>query len=77
MLIAASWFYAGQQRRRSRQRGYGQELPMPGPEILSLAEQGQRIQAIKRYRQLNPGLGLKEARDVVDGLQPGRGQPRQ
>jgi hypothetical protein len=33
-----------------------------------LVERGRKIQAIKRYRVLNPGIGLKEAKDVVDGL---------
>jgi ribosomal protein L7/L12 len=44
-------------------RGYGVT-----PEILALIEQDRKIQAIKRYRQLNPGTGLKEAKDVIDGL---------
>jgi hypothetical protein len=43
-------------------------LPVPGPEVLVLLEQGREIQAIKRYRDLNPGVGLKEAKDVIDGL---------
>ena len=42
--------------------------PVPEPEVLLLLEQGRSIQAIKRYRELNPGIGLKEAKDVIDGL---------
>ena len=43
-------------------------LPVPAPEVLILVEQGRKIQAIKRYRELYPGTGLKEAKDVIDGL---------
>jgi ribosomal protein L7/L12 len=38
------------------------------PEVLVLLEQGRKIQAIKRYRELNPGVGLKEAKNVIDGF---------
>ena len=43
-------------------------LPVPEPEVVILVELGRKIQAIKRYRELNPGTGLKEAKDVIDGL---------
>jgi hypothetical protein len=43
-------------------------LPGGDPEVLILVEQGRKIQAIKRYRELHPGTGLKEAKDVIDGL---------
>ncbi len=36
-------------------------------EVHALAQQGQKIQAIKRYRELT-GVGLKEAKDYVDRL---------
>jgi hypothetical protein len=68
MLIAASWFFSARQRRRRKQRGYGQVLPVPAPEVLILVEQGRKIRAIKRYRELNPDIGLKEAKDVIEGL---------
>jgi hypothetical protein len=42
--------------------------PAPEPEIVILVQQGRKIQAIKRYREQNPGAGLKEAKDVIDGL---------
>jgi ribosomal protein L7/L12 len=42
--------------------------PEPSPEVLALHEQGLKIQAIKRYRELNPGVGLKDAKAVIDGL---------
>jgi ribosomal protein L7/L12 len=42
--------------------------PAPDAEVLVLVTAGRKIQAIKRYRQLNPGIGLKQAKDVIDGL---------
>jgi ribosomal protein L7/L12 len=44
--------------------------PAPAPsleQVHALAQQGQKIQAIKLYRELT-GVGLKEAKDYVDGL---------
>jgi hypothetical protein len=43
--------------------------PEPSSEVLALLEQGRKIQAIKRYRELNQGVGLKGAKDVIDGLE--------
>lgn len=37
-------------------------------EVVHLVQQGKEIQAIKQYRTLNPGTGLKEAKDIIDGL---------
>jgi ribosomal protein L7/L12 len=37
------------------------------PDVISLAQSGQKIEAIKRYRQLT-GVGLAEAKDAVDRL---------
>ena len=50
-----------------------QPLPEAAPEVVILVEQGRKIQAIKRYRELNPGIGLRRAKDVIDGLQPAIG----
>jgi ribosomal protein L7/L12 len=36
-------------------------------EVVDLAQSGNKIQAIKRYRELT-GVGLAEAKDVVDGI---------
>jgi ribosomal protein L7/L12 len=36
-------------------------------QVVALAQSGQKIDAIKRYRQLT-GVGLAEAKQVVDGL---------
>jgi ribosomal protein L7/L12 len=33
-----------------------------------LVTQGRKIEAIKRYRQLNPGIGLREAKQVIDEM---------
>jgi ribosomal protein L7/L12 len=48
----------------------GGEIPASGvtPEIASLVQQGKKIQAIKRYRELNPGTGLKQAKDIIDQI---------
>ena len=36
--------------------------------VRRLHGQGDTIRAIKELREANPGLGLKEAKDTVDGL---------
>jgi hypothetical protein len=75
LVMAAGWFLMALERRRRGQHGYyDQALPVPASDVRILAEQGRKIQAIKRYRQLNPDIGLREAKDVIDGLQPGREQ---
>ncbi len=38
------------------------------PEVMSLVGQSKKIQAIKLYRQQNPGTGLKEAKDIIDQI---------
>lgn len=43
--------------------------PGVSPEVLQLALRGQKIQAIKILRE-QTGLGLKESKDIVDGLAP-------
>jgi Ribosomal protein L7/L12 C-terminal domain len=68
ILLAGSWFVMARDRRRREQRGYDQVLPGSAAEIQALLAQGRKIQAIKRYRELHPGIGLKEAKDAVDRL---------
>ena len=47
----------------------GEAPPAPAPEVRTLIDQGRKIQAIKLfYRQLHPGTGLKEAKEIIDGL---------
>jgi ribosomal protein L7/L12 len=41
--------------------------PAMSPDIAALVAAGKPIEAIKLYRQLT-GAGLKEAKDVIDGL---------
>jgi ribosomal protein L7/L12 len=41
--------------------------PATDPEIRSLVQSGQLIEAIKRYRTVT-GAGLKEAKDAIEGL---------
>src|SRR4051812_41478719 len=43
-------------------------------EVLSLLEQGQKIGAIKLFRE-RTGVGLKEAKDVVEAMQRGQATP--
>lgn len=43
-------------------------VPDLAQEVVTLVDQGRKIQAIRLYRELNPGLGLKTAKDVIDEL---------
>src|SRR5262249_42665654 len=43
-------------------------------EVATLLEQGQKIEAIKRYRE-RTGVGLKEAKDAVEAIQRGQAAP--
>ena len=45
-----------------------QELPEPSVRVRKLVAELQIIEAIKTYREENAGVGLKEAKDVVDAL---------
>jgi ribosomal protein L7/L12 len=49
-------------------------VPGFAPEVVILVDQGRKIQAIGRYRELNPGIGLKAAKDAIDELAASRGQ---
>ena len=69
IMAASGWFLMALERRRREQRGYyDQPLPVPSPDVQILAGQGRKIQAIKRYRQLNPDVALREAKEMIDGL---------
>ena len=52
--------------------GVGKEVE---PEILSLLGRGEKIRAIKLYREWT-GVGLKEAKDAVEGWPSGTDSPR-
>ena len=44
------------------------ELPPPSEKVRQLTSMGQAIDAIKLYRNQNPGVGLAEAKSVIDAL---------
>lgn len=46
----------------------GQALPVPTPEVVDLAHQGKKLQALALYKNLNPGVSIYQAKDVIDGL---------
>ena len=75
MIIMAlvSWGQAQKLRHRLQQRRNQPSADDAGsaepPEIRTMVDQGKKIKAIKRYRELNPGIGLKEAKNFIDGLQ--------
>jgi RNA-directed DNA polymerase len=46
----------------------GQAVPVPTPDIVDLARQGKKIQAISRFLELNPDISIFQAKDVIDGL---------
>ncbi len=37
-------------------------------ELKTLMRAGKKINAIKRYREMAPGIGLRDAKDYVEGL---------
>lgn len=37
-------------------------------ELKSLMRAGKKINAIKRYREMVPGIGLKEAKDFIEAM---------
>jgi hypothetical protein len=71
-LAAGQLYYARQFRRRDL---LGQAPPGAEEDVAALVHQGRKIEAIKRYRQLNPGVGLREAKQVIDGLPAGLNEP--
>jgi hypothetical protein len=68
LVLAGYWLYAARQLRRREQ--FVHTSPEPADEVLALLEQGRKIAAIKRYRELNPGMGLRDAKDVIDDIYP-------
>jgi ribosomal protein L7/L12 len=54
----------------SAQLGISYDYPLTTKapaEVIELVQQGDRIMAVKRYRELT-GVGLKEAKEAVDAL---------
>ena len=68
LMLAAGWFLTARQLRRREQLGTGQGLPVADQDVLTLVRQGRKMEAIRHYRQLNPGVGLVEAKNVIDEL---------
>ena len=54
--------------RVSRAYEPGEELPAPTPEVVDLAHQGKKLHALAVYKNLNPGVSIYQAKDVIDGL---------
>lgn len=52
----------------SRAYESGEALPAPTPEVVDLARQGKKIQAFGRYKNLNPGVTIYQAKDVIDEI---------
>lgn len=53
---------------RRKERINVEQLPRASKQIESLVGAGKKIEAIKVYRLDNPGVALKEAKDVIDGI---------
>jgi len=66
LMMAASWIYLARQFRRRGQ--LDQVVPGARQDVLMLVRQGRKIEAIKRYREMNPDVGLRDAKHVIDGL---------
>jgi len=68
LLLSSAGMFAIVRDLRRRQRLYGGDaLSESSDDVLALARQGRKIEAIKLYRTLHPGIGLREAKGVVDG----------
>jgi hypothetical protein len=68
LVCAACFIPAARQFSRRARLGFDRTVPAAEQDVLTLLKQGRNIEAIKRYRELNPGVGLREARHAVDGL---------
>jgi ribosomal protein L7/L12 len=56
-----------------RHLGLEQELlPKASDRVKMHLSTGNKIEAIRAYREENPGVGLKEAKEAVEDLQRGR-----
>jgi ribosomal protein L7/L12 len=66
LVLAGVWLGLARQLRRREQ--LDRAAPGAGHDVLTLVRQGRKIEAIKRYRDLNPGITLREAKDAIDEL---------
>ena len=72
--VAVGWFSVARQAGHHAQ--FDGELPEAEPDVQTLVKQGRNIEAIKRYRELHPSVGLREAKHVIDRLKPGPDRSR-
>ena len=68
LLLAACLIPQARQFSRRERLGLDQALPAAGQDVAALVRQGRNIEAIKCHRELHPGLGLRDAKHVVDRL---------
>lgn len=66
LWLAGGWLLLARQLGHREQ--LHQAVPGAGQDVLTLVRQGWKIEAIKRYRALNPGIGLREAKKFIDEL---------
>jgi hypothetical protein len=74
--LAAAWYGLGrahhQHREQARrvQAAYDSAQMPHGvtQDIIDLVRSGKKIHAIKRYRELNHGVELREAKDIIDAI---------
>jgi hypothetical protein len=66
LVLAFVWLISARTLRR-RER-LDEAAPAGGHDVLTLVRQGRKIEAIKQYRNMNPGVGLREAKRAVDEL---------
>jgi hypothetical protein len=64
LVLAVPWFTAAREFRRRQQLSFDPAEQ----DVLTLARQGRKIEAVKRYREQHPGMSLREAKHAVDGL---------
>jgi ribosomal protein L7/L12 len=75
LVLGAGFIPQARQFSRRERLGFDRALPAADQDVVTLLRQGRNIEAIKRYRDLNPGVGLREAKLVIDGLKPGVDRP--
>ena len=75
LVLAAAFIPQARQFSRRERLGFDRALPVAEQDVVTLLRQGRNIEAIKRYRDLNPGVRLREAKLVIDGLKPGVDHP--
>ncbi|MDC0358779.1 ribosomal protein L7/L12, partial [Oligoflexia bacterium] len=65
------WFNRSKMNSARRSGKYPTEGKESDEDVLRLALDGQKIMAIKLYREIH-GVGLKEAKEAVEGMTQGQ-----